>query len=162
MTIRGLVDDTETYRWRLDWSWSSAAAGLAVFIGCNPRHRGDQYDPTAGFCFRQVKDRVDRLALVNLFGLRTPNPSGLLGATDPVGPDNDRHLCQAVADADFVVACWGDDGARLNQQRADWVASQIDGLLCLGMYKAGNPYHPLAASRLKEDLQLSNPKGRRL
>jgi hypothetical protein len=149
--IRGAVDDSETYRWWLEWSWDAGADAdgedVAVFIGCNPVHRGDTYDSTTRACYEAVEDRVGRLLLVNLYAFRHPDPKALLTVDDPVGDENEEVLRRSIAEASTVVLCWGDIGAAVDPPRAAEVRSWAGSPLVFGTTRAGNPWHPGYANR---------------
>lgn len=80
--------------------------------------------------------------MLNLFAFRATDPRGLKLATDPIGPDNDKHLLEEICNADLVIACWGDHGRFLGRDR------QVCDLLCVPLHclrrnKTGTPHHPL-------------------
>lgn len=80
--------------------------------------------------------------MVNLFGFRSTSPKALAAAADPIGPENDAWLDWAVAQADIVIAAWGNHGQLLS--RAESVASRYKGRLkTLALTKSGMPGHPL-------------------
>jgi hypothetical protein len=82
------------------------------------------------------------LEVVNLFAWQSPSPKALLRAPDPVGPENDRYIREAVTRAEKVVAAWGDEGARDGRERA--VLALISRpVFCLGTTELGHPRHPL-------------------
>ena len=89
---------------------------------------------------------------VNLFAYRCGRKEGLLRAArergiDPVGPENDRVLSQAVQEADMVVAAWGVVAdTRLTRKRAQEVEKLLKEsgkqLYCLGKNQDGSPKNP--------------------
>lgn len=97
------------YRYRL--TRDGAMHGSTVlFIMLNPSTADEtQDDPTIRRCMAYAaRWGHARLEVVNLFALRATNPMQLrLFRGDPVGPDNDRHIMEAVQDADIVIAAWG-------------------------------------------------------
>jgi hypothetical protein len=106
----------------------------------------DQDDPTIR--------RVTRFAagwgfmvlhVVNLFALRSTDPSLLLTAEDPVGPDNDAALRSAAGGADEVLCAWGHAGIIRHRSREVVPLLRETGkpLTCLGMCANGEPKHPL-------------------
>lgn len=149
IAIRGAVDDTETYRWWLEWSWGAAAddGDVAVFIGCNPVHRGDTYDSTTRACYEAVADRVGRLLLVNLYAFRHADPKALRTVDDPVGDENEEVLRRSIAEASSVVLCWGDIGAEVDPSWAAEIHGWVTAPLAFGTTRAGNPWHPGYANR---------------
>jgi hypothetical protein len=89
------------------------------------------------------------VVMLNLFAFRATDPRDLKQATDPIGPDNDKHLVAEVCQADRVIACWGGLGRFLGRDR------QVSELLavsfeCLLKNRTGAPHHPLyLKSRIK-------------
>lgn len=82
------------------------------------------------------------LEVVNLFALRSPDPRALAQIVDPVGPENDRYIREAVARATKIIAAWGN--YRMLNGRDHWILSQIAGpIFCLGITRHGNPRHTL-------------------
>lgn len=131
------------YRYLLTRRVGSATRRV-TFIGLNPSTADSvQDDPTIRRCKGFARDwGCGELWVVNLFALRSPNPSALLNCVDPIGPDNDGWLGAAVEGADLVVAAWGNDG-RL-RSRGNSVGARFGGRLhTLGLTKLGQPKHPL-------------------
>jgi hypothetical protein len=86
------------------------------------------------------------LEVVNLFALRSPYPSGLKSASDPIGAENDRFIVAAANRSSSVVVAWGNHGAFRERGRAvlDLLScSTSRTVLCLGVTKHNHPCHPL-------------------
>lgn len=69
-------------------------------------------DPTVRRCVRFSRRwGYDRMVVANLLAYRSTHPKlvreALAHGVDVVGPDNDRHLLEVIAEADLVVAGWG-------------------------------------------------------
>jgi len=79
--------------------------------------------------------------MANLFAFRATEPSDMVNAKDPVGPDNDKWLVKLSKDAGVVVAAWGNDGAHLG--RSNDVVKLIPNLHYLKLNVTGEPAHPL-------------------
>ena len=79
--------------------------------------------------------------LVNLFALRSRDPSVLRFAADPVGAHNDKWLKQTLHQNKLIVACWGNGGALFQRELA--IRAMHNQLYCLGTTKSGQPKHPL-------------------
>lgn len=107
-------------------------------------------DPT----IRRCKDFAERfggrqLIVVNLFAFRSKEPSDLLDADDPVGPQNDVYL-RGVAGAEIPIVCaWGASGPDFIEERIATFMRIVDAagamhrLHHLGLTKEGKPRHPL-------------------
>lgn len=154
------------YRYDLTRLWDRNRDTI-VFCMLNPstadagRWDGDRFigdDPTIRRCVGFV-DRFGygRLVVVNLFAFRATNPSDMLSAEDPVGPDNDEFLTEHSAGR-VVVCAWGAtkmrtdatlcpgriDAYRNRPREVARLISRAGGSLRhLGRTKAGLPKHPL-------------------
>ena len=91
------------------------------------------------------------LTVANLFAFRAPNAKELFKAADPVGPDNDRWICEAVKSADKVVLAWGTYGAKAwgpggsNKDRSAEVVAMVTAIKVpyyLVKTKNGQPGNP--------------------
>lgn len=130
------------YRYSLSRTWDKSLPRI-LFVGLNPSTADDHCDdPTVRRCigFAQLWG-YGGLILVNLFGYRTTDPSGLTEVDDPVGPENDRWIAVEQARVDCVVAAWGNHGVLRNRDEA--VLEILSRTYCLGITKAGCPRHPL-------------------
>ena len=85
----------------------------------------------------------------NPFAWRSRNVIDLVAVVDPIGPDNDYHLEQIIADADLLVPCWGDRG-KLPKALRPRLDALTDMLLAsdkpakvFGLTSKGDPRHPL-------------------
>lgn len=151
-----VLSDCETYRYRLGRRWSGGLPGTVAFVMLNPSTADAEVDdPTirrcVGFAQREGLEAID---VVNLYAYRATKPRHLAEAVaagrDVVGPENQRHLREAIAGATLVVFAWG---GSVTQGPYDWrtivtevyeLAADLDARpLCLGRTKDGHPRHPL-------------------
>lgn len=146
--MTAVISPCGLYRYRLDRPLSSLTAGRGVvaFIMLNPSTAdAEQDDPTIRRCLGFAWSlRAERLVVGNLFAFRATDPRKLTtyaGCADPVGPDNDRHLAEIVAEADTVIAAWGSASKvhNLVKVRAPVVRSIVEA--------AGKPLHVLRLTR---------------
>jgi hypothetical protein len=149
-----IFDQTGDYRYQLGRRWRSHGLEVA-FIMLNPsRADAARDDPTLRACL-QFAQRwgCASLSVVNLFGYRTPYPQDLKVAQDPVGPENDDHVLQAVDQAQQVVLAWGNWGQLWGRDRAilTLLAPYQHKLHCLQRNRSGQPRHPLY---IKRDISL--------
>ena len=93
------------------------------------------------------------LDLVNLFSLRATDPREMLVHPYPISPPtypalNDEVLCEAVSQAGFVLAAWGNHGAHMGRAAAVLSAMRGCGVQvhALRLTQAGHPAHPLRIS----------------
>jgi hypothetical protein len=133
------------YRYRLWREWGDGRRTL-LWIMLNPStadHLGNN-DPTIERCERRAFAwGFDRVEIVNLFALRSPDPRILRKAPNPIGPENDRAILEAADEARTILCAWGALGALGSR------ASRVRALLgdrplsCLALTKSGEPAHPL-------------------
>lgn len=107
-------------------------------------------DPTIRRCRGFAKGwGMGGLVVVNLFAFRATSPAALKSSADPVGPENDDAIHDAVVGSRAVVAAWGVHGRLLG--RADQVLGLLREIgrepMCLGVTKDGYPRHPLYVRR---------------
>jgi len=99
-------------------------------------------DPTIRRCIGFARAwGYAEMEVVNLYAFRASEPEALRRHADPVGPDNDRHIAEALARAAQTIVAWG--AFEWARERADHVLSLIPSARCLGLTRAGFPRHPL-------------------
>lgn len=137
------------YRYDLTRRWGSS--GLLTFVMLNPSTAdADVDDPTIRRCMGFARrDGFGGIRVVNLYALRTTRPVHLWEHADPVGPENDLTISDALDRAAFadmpVVCAWG---ANARPDRVAWfrelaAEDQPVDLVALRVTKAGAPGHPL-------------------
>ncbi|WP_142805393.1 DUF1643 domain-containing protein [Tepidiphilus sp. J10] len=131
----------KTYRYALWRRWSDAPPVLFVML--NPSTANEsQDDPTIRRCISFAKQWGHGGIIVgNLFAFRSPYPTDLQTATDPIGPENNHWLERLAKQSTAVVGAWGNHGTLMN--RGQEVAALFPSMLCLGLTKLGQPRHPL-------------------
>lgn len=139
------------YRYRLWRSWGPREHRV-VFVGLNPSTADEtKDDPTIRKCIGFAKRwGFGALDMVNLFAWRSTSPSGLLTASDPIGPENDEAIQRACDDAHRVVWAWGRHNSAVRRMvtdrrtKAPWLVLRRH---CetgtLGRAQDGSPRHPL-------------------
>lgn len=134
------------YRYSLWRIWDTSKPPV-LFIGLNPSTAdATTDDPTIRRCIRFASDwGAGGLMMGNLFAYRATAPDDMKAQSDPIGPDNNRHLLRLARRSHPVVCAWGADGDWLER----WM--EVAKLLgrddihpwCLGLTKSGQPRHPL-------------------
>jgi hypothetical protein len=81
--------------------------------------------------------------MANVFGLVSTDPRGLYAIEDPVGPENDRFILEAIRETRVVIAAWGEIGRYQNRGNPVWKMIAEFQPLCLRKTKNGFPGHPL-------------------
>ena len=133
------------YRYRLWRAWGGGCRTL-LWIMLNPStadHLGNN-DPTIERCERRaVAWGFDRVEIVNLFALRSPDPRALRTAVEPIGPENDRAILEAAGGAATILCAWGALGALGGRAARVQALLGSRPLACLARTKSGEPAHPL-------------------
>lgn len=146
--------------WYRTWLQRPSSEDRTVFVMLNPSTADAEHDDaTIRRCkFFATREGKGSLVVVNLFSLRSRNPEDLWGAdTEPVGPDNEDAIQEAIEGSDLVICAWGTLGRssripkwfrELREQMIGVVAGAADGcgpkpLYALGLCKDGSPRHPL-------------------
>ncbi|WP_218079811.1 DUF1643 domain-containing protein [Anthocerotibacter panamensis] len=138
-----ILDPSGTYRYRLWRSWDPTLPRV-TFVLLNPSTAdATRDDATLRRCWSFARSwGAGGCEIVNLFALRTPDPLHLRNHPHPIGPDNDRHLAQAIGTAQILVAGWGNGGA-LGARDRTVLSFFVRRAYCLGMTGRGQPRHPL-------------------
>jgi hypothetical protein len=148
--MSAIISDCGTYRYRLE-RHALSGAGAVAWIMVNPSTADATTDDAT---IRKVIGFSERMgagwAIVgNKFAYRATDVRELKGARDPVGPDNDQHLFEIMADAEKVIAAWGPLAKLPPALRRRWyrVARIAEAmgkpLMCFGTANDGHPRHPL-------------------
>ena len=149
-----LISPCGAYRYRLTRRWD-ADRPLAAFVMLNPSTAdGTRDDPTIRCCVRLARrEGYGGIRVVNLFAYRTPHRKRLATVADPVGPDNDGHICEAAALGAVTIAAWGGyvaiperAGAVLDMLRE--AAARLKCIEMIGPPTNRQPRHPLYLSRV--------------
>jgi hypothetical protein len=128
----------QVYRYNLTRIWDGSRGALVV-IGLNPSTAdATTDDPTIRRCIGFAKrERLGGLVMLNLFAFRATDPKRMRCADDPVGPDNDHAIREAVAAnrrlGSVFVAAWGAHGSHLRRDAK--VHAMIPDLKCFGVHK---------------------------
>jgi hypothetical protein len=138
-------DRTRRYRYRLWRTWATDKPRL-LFVMLNPSTAdAEKLDPTVRRCVGFAERwGYGSLEVANLFAFRSTDPSELYRAEDPIGPENDRHIKDAVRASRSVIAAWGQHGRlRGRDEEVVELVTDLADLHCLRRTKHGLPWHPL-------------------
>lgn len=157
MSLMGLssaiFSKCQNYRYRLDRNWDDSLPPLA-FGMLNPSTADhERNDATIERCERRAKLLgFGSLIVWNLFAFRATNPKLLDKQLDPIGPENDSFIQEALLETQerqgTVIVGWGSKG-NLSERHVAIVAMAqrlCIGLYCLGITNSGQPIHPLYVS----------------
>ena len=140
------ISECGRYRYDLHRSLGSVLRGYKpmFFVMLNPSTADASLDdPTIRRCKAFAKrEGATHLVVLNLFALRSTDPSGLAIDHDPIGPNNDAFLEKFLRPgSDWNVAAWGSHPFAKNRARE--IQLRYGPFKCLGMTKDGSPRHPL-------------------
>lgn len=149
--MSAILSPCGTYRYRLERNVMFTGGPTYAFFGVNPSTADATLDDATvrkwtGF----VKRWGGRRFIVgNVFAYRATDVRELAQASDPIGPENIRHLQDIVAEADVLVPCWG-NRSKVPQQLRHRMAIVKSHLMasgkpvrCFGFTASGDPLHPL-------------------
>lgn len=137
------ISEDGVYRYSLTRDWDETLP-VMLFVMLNPSTADAVVDDQTirrciGFAERAY---MGGLEVVNLFAFRATDPKEMKAAPDPVGPENNTVIRQALSEAKTVVCAWGAHGSF--QGRAQDVLTLIrdDGHspLSLGELTAGDSH----------------------
>lgn len=134
------------YRYHLSRRWGDGPQ--ITFVMLNPSTADAHSDDrTLRRCIGFTRSwGYDGLTVVNLYALRSTDPAALWRADDPIGPENDRHLADAAARSELLVAAWGTHARRERVQQVLAIPG-FDRLTALRVTARGAPAHPLYLPR---------------
>lgn len=122
--------------------------GTVLFVMLNPSIADDvEDDPTIRRCLGFARrEGFARLAVANLFAIRSTKPERIAVHPDPVGPLNDAWISQLAAEAELIVVAWG-ASRYASAERIEAVkgilAESGRPVCCLGLTSSWQPRHPL-------------------
>jgi hypothetical protein len=173
MEYKCVMDTKEIYRYSLSRVWNNRLPKL-TFIMLNPSIADHlKSDPTLNKCLNfAIENNYGSLEIVNLFAYRSNDPKNLRTALDPIGPDNDYYIKQAIEDAGSVVLAWGGDNGRYlgrDKQVLKLISDHSLKVMCFEDYSSKKkPMHPLTlkngfilTSFFEENRDNVNPDNRR-
>ncbi|QHW33236.1 DUF1643 domain-containing protein [Paenibacillus rhizovicinus] len=153
MRLSAIFDEQKMYRYSLTREWDTGLPRL-LYIMLNPSTASEvTEDQTSKQClFFAKKLGFGSFEVVNLFSFISTNPQKLIESMDPIGKDNDKHIIEAAARSETIVAAWGEKHFlnKRNQVVMDMLQQNGFELFCLMKTKSGHPRHP---SRLKHDIR---------
>lgn len=133
------------YRYRLERRWGPGTS--CVFVMLNPSTADARTDDATIRKCRGFTQRWghDAFTVINLYAFRARDPKRMLAAADPVGPENDRHIIEAIREPARMVLAWGANAQRVRVERVIHLLRHHCRLprQCLGLTKGGEPWHPL-------------------
>lgn len=142
----------DCFRLRLDRDVDPLLDGkVAVLCGVNPSIAGaEANDQTIrkDIGFARIHG-WSRIIKINKFAHVATDVTELRDAADPVGPDNDHYIEEALREADVFLPCWGPLAKLPKRLRNRWldivaIAERVGTpMYCLGTAQDGQPRHTL-------------------
>lgn len=145
-----VFSDCGLYRHRLDREVQECGL-IILYSGVNGSTAGAEAEDQTTMKWRgfTLRNNGRKYIAVNPFGKTATDPRELAKVVDPVGPDNARHVIEAIAEADILVPCWGSRDKipprlwhHLDAMRDLFFASGKP-VKVFGFTKSGDPKHPL-------------------
>jgi hypothetical protein len=149
-----ILSKCKRYRYVLKREWQPKLPGV-LFVALNPSTAdGEQDDPTVRRCIGFARSwGFGKLAIANLFALRSTDPSRLMRDDDPIGPENDRWLSDLAVQFTLTIAAWG--AHEVAKDRAANVLRKLINVHHLGLTNAGYPKHPLYLPKITRPVRFS-------
>ncbi len=142
-----------TFRYTLARTWNEKAP-TACWVLLNPSTADERMlDPTLRRCVGFSRAwGFGSMVVVNLFAFRSPYPTKVYAAPDPIGPNYDQHIRRMAKKAQRVIVGWGVHGAlNCRDQSVLAILEQCNvRAWCLGTTKASHPKHPLYVAAATE------------
>ncbi|WP_395543415.1 DUF1643 domain-containing protein [Neotabrizicola sp. sgz301269] len=145
-----VISECGRYRYRLERDLGGRSTIAVIMV--NPSTADASEDDAT---IRKLKgfgrrNGWGRIIVGNLFAFRATDVRQLGAVVDPIGPQNDHHLIEILAESDQVICAWGPLGKQPRMQRNRFlnVLTMIRGA-ALDPYsigapaKCGHPKHPL-------------------
>lgn len=153
MNAGAVISDDQVYRyvlWRvLTPLPGEKLAGTILWVCLNPSTADASRDDATlrKVCGFSRRWGFKQPRIVNLYALRSREPKALWKHLDPVGPENNNHICAEVGKADAIVFAWGGnakaDRAKLVEGLVSLSAQDGSPIWHLGLTESGQPKHPL-------------------
>lgn len=150
ITMKAKFSECGLYRYLIEHDYGGD--GPVISLGMiNPSEANEEKnDPTMtkvdGFAIRK---RASKVIVWNQFALINKDVRALRTASDPIGPENDAYIAQAIRGADIHIVAWGPLSKLPKPLRNRW-REVTDVLLsagakpmCWGTALDGQPRHPL-------------------
>ncbi len=135
----------ERYRYQLWWPTGVANTRRALGVFANPSTAtAEQTDPTVRRWIGYARDwDYGWAGVVNVRAWRETHPKQLPADPEAIGPDNDRHIIDAVKASELVVCGWGKLGGDQGLYTLGLIIGAGKVPHALKLNKDGSPCHPL-------------------
>lgn len=151
--MAAIISPCGLYRYRLERHWPHGADlyGQTTVIMVNPSTAdAEKDDATIRKLIGFGANKWANIVVGNLFAFRATDVRELATAADPIGPENDAHLAQMIAEAFRLIFAWGPTSKLPKRLRTRWrtvyqmaVDAGKEPLSIGPTAKDGHPCHPL-------------------
>ena len=145
-TVNAVFSKCQQFRYQLSEIWDDSKP-LVLWILMNPSVACLEYsDPTLRKTGKFARAWGYGGQLVgNVHAYRATDKKRLRDVTDPIGPENDRHILEMAGEAQTIVLAYGQPPKVLRQRSKEEVAllSRHPRVCYLRLAKDGTPTHPL-------------------
>lgn len=148
--MSAIISPCGKYRYRLDRNGVGSGSTLILMVNPSTADATENDHTIRKLYGFGKRNRWGRIIVGNLFAYRATDIRELAKVSDPIGPENDDHLIQMLAECDQVICAWGPISKQPRAFRSRFlnVLTLIDGTgldpLCIGpVAKCGHPKHPL-------------------
>lgn len=157
MRCTAVFSPCEQYRYDLVWQWDDSKPLLTFWLLNPSTATHEELDNTVKGLIKRARHwGYGGVRVINLFGFRATDPADMKKQDDPVGPDNDRVIAQALQDAFEtgvpIICGWGAHGSHRDRD-TECRLMAIDRdvrTMFLELNADGSPKHPLY---IKHDLR---------
>jgi hypothetical protein len=136
----------KTYRYTLWRTWDKTRPKLGGLL-LNPSTATEVVDdPTVYRMGMRARFMgYGGLVITNIFALRSTDPAALYTAADPVGPENDHYIIEALKPCGLVICGYGKHGALHGRGAFVLELLRQNGIIphALKINGDGSPAHPL-------------------
>jgi len=138
------------FRYLLEHDFGGSGPVISLTMVNPSKANGENNDPTMtkvdGFCARLGASKVK---IANKYAFVDKDVRALRTAADPIGPENDAYIAQAIREADIHIVAWGPLAKLPKNLRNRW-RDVVDVMnragckpMCWGTAQDGQPRHPL-------------------
>jgi hypothetical protein len=140
-----IIEDQYRYLLR---RWWGPDEKVLLWILLNPSTAdGLTSDATLRRCMDFThREGYHRLAVVNLYAWRSPDPKELRQVRDPIGPLNDHYIAQAGHCADKIIIGWGNNSFHGRDHEVLDLLGRSH-IWTFGLTNKGQPRHPFYLKR---------------
>ena len=153
MTRRVIFSECGLFRYLLEHDFGGSGPVISLGMVNPSKADGQKNDPTMtkvdGFAMRMGANKV---LVWNKCALIDKDVKALASAVDPIGPENDAYIAQAIKGADIHIVAWGPLSKLPKPLRTRWrsvvhVLTEAGARpMCWGTALDGQPRHPLMLS----------------